>query len=264
MSFTFSPAFSRQLLFFSVSIFDLGKNQKRWVVIGICLYRVLLPVLRDFVAQEIPKHYTPLKSTRGIDTQVYGRHMTHDGASQLNYGSINNNWGNFKRKALSYDYKVGTAEDLAKLYLEPHMAKFTGNGIKTENVNFPDWSPWKHIFMHYASTGRTGLLFGITVNCLLMHTSMIKRSAIALSSCSQSCTQTVSFFFLEEEAGAESKGGTVERALNYLLTTCLELLSRRQRLDVVLSLLLFRVFAMRGFSPATRSLSYPYIYLFIL
>ena len=196
MSFTFSPAFSRQLLFFSVSTFDLGENQKRWVVIGICLHRVLLPVLRDFVGQEIPKHYTSLKSTHGIDTQVYGRHMTHDGAFQLNYGSINNNWGNFKRKARSYDYKVGTAEDLAKLYLEPHVAKFTGNGIKTENVNFPYWSPWKHIFMHYASTRRTGLLFGITVNCLLMHTSVLKRSAIALSSCSQSCTQTVSFFFL--------------------------------------------------------------------
>ena len=52
--------------------------------------------------------------------------MTRDGASQLNYGSINNNWGNFKKKLRSYDYKVGTAEDLAKLYLEPHMAKFTG------------------------------------------------------------------------------------------------------------------------------------------
>ena len=45
---------------------------------------------------------------------------------KLNYGSINNNWGNFKKKVRSYDYKVGTAEDLGKLYLEPHMAKFTG------------------------------------------------------------------------------------------------------------------------------------------
>ena len=63
--------------------------------------------------------------------------MTYDGPFQLNYGSINNNWGNFKRKTRSYDYKVGTAIDLAKLYLEPHMAKFTGIGSKTENVNFP-------------------------------------------------------------------------------------------------------------------------------
>ena len=123
--------------FFSVSSFDLGENQKRWVVIGICLNRLLLPVLRDFVGQEIPKHYASLKSTYGIDSQLYGKHMTHDGPFQLNYGSINNNWGNFKRKTRSYDYKVGTAIDLAKLYLEPHMAKFTGIGSKTENVNFP-------------------------------------------------------------------------------------------------------------------------------
>ena len=95
-------------------------------MIGICLNRVLLPVLRDFVGQEMPNHYASLKRVHGIDTQVYGRHMTHDGAFQLNYGSINNNWGNFKRIARSYDYKVGTSEDLAKLYLEPHMAKFTG------------------------------------------------------------------------------------------------------------------------------------------
>ena len=32
-----------------------------------------------------------------------------------------------KRQKKSYDYNVNTAEDLAKLYLEPHMAKFTGN-----------------------------------------------------------------------------------------------------------------------------------------
>ena len=70
-------------------------------------------------------------------------------------------------------------------------------------------------------------------------------------------------FFLEEEEGAESKGGSVGRALNCLLTMWPELLSWRQQLDVVLSLLLVLVFALRGFSPATRSLSCPYIYLFI-
>ena len=116
---------------FLVSSFDLGDNQKRWMVIGICLNRLLLPVLRDFVGQEIPKHYTSLKTAHGIDAQVFGLHLPNDGPFQLNYGSINNNWGLFKRKVRSYDYKVNTAEDLAKLYLEAHMAKFTG---KTENI----------------------------------------------------------------------------------------------------------------------------------
>ena len=125
MSFSFSPAFSMQILFIflSVSSFDLGENQKRWVVIGICLNRLLLPVLRDFVSREIPKHYTSLKSKHGIDTQVSGSHLPRDKKMKLNYGNINNNW---RKKKSPYDYKVGTAEDLAKLYLEPHMAKFTG------------------------------------------------------------------------------------------------------------------------------------------
>ena len=115
-------------------------------MIGICLNRLLLPVLRDFASQEIPKHYTSLKSKHGIDTQVCGSHLPRDKKIKLNYGNINNNW---REKKSSYDYKVGTAEDLAKLYLEPHMAKFTGIGIKTENVNFLYKSPRKHSFMHY-------------------------------------------------------------------------------------------------------------------
>ena len=95
-------------------------------MIGICLNRVLLPVLRDFVGQEIPKHYASLRRAHKIDTQVFGSRLTHDGRLQLNYGSINNNLSNFKKTVRLYDYKVGTSEDLAKLYLEPHMAKFTG------------------------------------------------------------------------------------------------------------------------------------------
>ena len=114
---------------FLVSSFDLGDNQKRWMVIGICLNRLLLPVLRDFVGREIPKHYTSLKTAYRIDAQVFGCHLKNDGPFQLNYGSINNNWRRFKKKVHSYDYKVNTAEDLAKLYLEPRMAKFTGKKI---------------------------------------------------------------------------------------------------------------------------------------
>ena len=52
-------------------------------MIGICLNRLLLPVLRDFVAQEIPKHYTSLKSAHGIDTQVFGHFFEKDGSFEL-------------------------------------------------------------------------------------------------------------------------------------------------------------------------------------
>ena len=98
-------------------------------MIGICLNRLLLPVLRDFNGQEILKHYTSLKSSNRIDTQVFGSHLIHDRSFKLNYSSINNNWVTFKRKERSYNYKVTTDVDLAKLYLEPHMAMFTGETI---------------------------------------------------------------------------------------------------------------------------------------
>ena len=52
--------------------------------------------------------------------------MKKDGSFDLNYGTINSNLRRFKRKVHLHDYKVVSAEDLAKLYLEPHMAKFTG------------------------------------------------------------------------------------------------------------------------------------------
>ena len=109
-----------------VSSFNLDDNQKRWIVIGIGLNKVLLPPLRDVVAKEIPKHYAALQTAHKIDTQVYKNYLPKDGVSEFNYGSINSNWDCWKRKKASYNYNVSSAEELAKLYLEPKMAKFTG------------------------------------------------------------------------------------------------------------------------------------------
>ena len=98
-------------------------------MIGICLNRLLLPVLRDFVGQEILKHYTFLKTAHGIDAQVFGRHLKNDGPFKLNYGSINKNKDLYGNTVSKYDYNVNTPEDLAKLYVQPHMVGFTGEKI---------------------------------------------------------------------------------------------------------------------------------------
>ena len=98
-------------------------------MIGICLNKILLPPLRDVVAKEIPKHYTALKNSDNIDKQVYKKYLLTDGVSELNYGSINSNWDHWKRKKASYNYNVSSAEEFAKLYLEPKMAKFAGKKI---------------------------------------------------------------------------------------------------------------------------------------
>ena len=113
----------------SVSSFNLDDNQKRWIVIGICLNKILLPPLRDIVAKEMPKHYTALQTAHKIDTQVYNNYLRRDGVSEFNYGSINSNWDHWKKKKASYNYNVRSAEEFARLYLEPKMAKFTGKKI---------------------------------------------------------------------------------------------------------------------------------------
>ena len=116
----------------SGSSFNLDDNQKRWMVIGICLNKILLPPLRDFVAKEISKHYIALKNAHKIDTQVKKKNaLSKDGLFMFNYGSINGNW---KRKKAFYTYKVSSAEELARLYLEPKMAKFTGKKIRQYKI----------------------------------------------------------------------------------------------------------------------------------
>ncbi|KXJ23410.1 hypothetical protein AC249_AIPGENE24690 [Exaiptasia diaphana] len=101
----------------------LDENNKRWVVVGIAIMKVLLPALRSFVLPNITKHYNDLKTSHNIHTQVFGTHLKMDGTYKFNYDSINSNQG---KKPPLFDYTVTSKVDLAKLYLKPFMAKFTG------------------------------------------------------------------------------------------------------------------------------------------
>ena len=101
-------------------------NEKRWLVVGVCLNKLLLPALRKWVEQEMQKHYTALKKSHKINNQTHGIYLKKDGRQKLNYGSINNNYATHKKTTHLYDYSVKSSVELGKLYLEPHMAHFTG------------------------------------------------------------------------------------------------------------------------------------------
>ena len=119
------------------STFDLTENQKRWLVIGIALNVALLPPLRKFLEPNIVDHYTNLKASSHIDNQVYRKppvHLVGDGScTALNYRSINHN--DKVKKEKDYNYDVTSAVDLGKLYLKPHMAKFTGRYCRKRNLS---------------------------------------------------------------------------------------------------------------------------------
>ena len=107
----------------------LTDDQRRWVVTGICLNKLLTPVLRTVLGQQIPLWYNNLCILPNpIHKQTYKKHETKLPPStvKLKYGNINKNHDNHKSTYSAYDYDVKDPESLAKLFVQPFMAKFTG------------------------------------------------------------------------------------------------------------------------------------------
>ena len=110
----------------SDSTTSMPNEEKRWVVIGLCLTKVLTPALRDVLATEMPKWHQELCGKNpGIDKQVYGRDKIQ--FLHFNYQNINNNPESYWDKSYDdVDYAVKDPLSLAKLFVEPYMCKFTG------------------------------------------------------------------------------------------------------------------------------------------
>jgi hypothetical protein len=105
----------------------ISDEERRWVIIGICLTKVLTPALRDVLANEMPIWYQSLLlPPYQIDKQAFGGQAKTLPPSKfnLNYESVNNN--STLRKTSSYDYGVKDPVSLAKLFMKPFMASFTG------------------------------------------------------------------------------------------------------------------------------------------
>jgi hypothetical protein len=106
---------------------SISDDERRWVVIGVCLTKVLTPALRNVLATEIPKwHQMLCQPPTEIDKQVFGRHQKklHPSTVNLNYKSINNNDAIGSPPA--FDYAVKDPLSLAKLFFKPFMSKFAG------------------------------------------------------------------------------------------------------------------------------------------
>ena len=103
---------------------ELSQDKRRWLVISICLHIVVIPRLRGIIAEKIKSVYDSKKRMNRIDTQTHSKYLSKifPGARRdLNYESIN---GNDHREHENFDYKVEDAVSLAKLLVQPFMAKF--------------------------------------------------------------------------------------------------------------------------------------------
>ena len=104
---------------------ETSLDKRHWLVTSICLHIVVIPRLRGIIAEKIKSVYDTKKRMNRIDTQTHSKYLSKifPGARRdLNYESIN---GNDHREPENFDYKVEDAVSLAKLLVQPFMAKFT-------------------------------------------------------------------------------------------------------------------------------------------
>ena len=107
---------------------DLEDDQKRWLIVGLCLHSVLSPVLRKYIEPMIDNIYNNVVSRERIHTQSYMQYMKKYPRGRgytLNYETINNNKITHRSQISSYDYSVKSAVDFSKLFLPTNMAHYS-------------------------------------------------------------------------------------------------------------------------------------------
>ena len=104
----------------------LKAEEKRWLVVGICLSKVLTPAMRSVIRQEMHQLYQNMVlAPTCIHSQTLSSHHRSLPPStvRLNYVNINNNAT--QSSYHSYDYCVKDELSLAKLFVKPFMSSFT-------------------------------------------------------------------------------------------------------------------------------------------
>ena len=106
---------------------EISEQEQHWVQVGIGLNKVLAPTLRRVVETELEGWHDSLcKPPVEIDKQNFVKHKKklRPSKNQLQYQNINNNI--IHKLPSAYDYGVKDALSLARLFVQPFMAHFTG------------------------------------------------------------------------------------------------------------------------------------------
>ena len=74
----------------------------------------------------MPEYYKRMAKRYKLDRQTFGQHKERLGVVKLNYKSVNNNKDiKCPNPSSQYDFEVKDPVSLAKLFMEPRMAKFS-------------------------------------------------------------------------------------------------------------------------------------------
>lgn len=109
----------------------VSDEEKRWIVVGIAMFQVTAPVLRDFVKQRMDTYHVNLDAyCSGLVTPCTLNTLTYHLVNpdpilqKLKFQNINNNSQMHGTNKSHYNYNICSSLDLAKLYLPDYLAKF--------------------------------------------------------------------------------------------------------------------------------------------
>ena len=107
----------------------VSDEEKRWIVVGIAMNKVVAPVLRDVIKTGMNTHYDDLDKhltpSCTLKTLTYPYANTDPHLKKLKFQNVNNNsvlHGNDRKR---YNFTINSSVDLAKIYLPSHLAMFS-------------------------------------------------------------------------------------------------------------------------------------------
>ena len=109
-------------------------EEKRWLVVGVAMTKVVAPVLRDVVKQGMDLHYKnldaycnnlPIHLRCNLSTLTFSQASKDSILKSLKFENINNNSQTHGKTKANYNYNVSSPVDLAKLYLPDYLALFS-------------------------------------------------------------------------------------------------------------------------------------------
>ena len=102
----------------------LNPEETRWLVVGICILKVLTPAIRSVIGKEMRQLYQEWVLDIHLQTSSRHKNSLPPSPVKLEYKNINNNAEHKSND--DYDYRVKDELSLAKLFVMPSSSGFTG------------------------------------------------------------------------------------------------------------------------------------------
>ena len=107
----------------------VSDEEKRWIVVGVAMNKVVAPVLRDVIKAGMDTHYDDLDKhltpSCTLKTLTYHYANTDPHLKKLKFQSVNNNSVLHGSDKKSYCFTINSSADLDKIYLPNHLAMFS-------------------------------------------------------------------------------------------------------------------------------------------